>query len=151
MQRKIDLTWDCADAQVMAAFWKLALCYVDAPAPNPFKSRDEWLASFDVPEEEWHMGAWLCDPTGIGPSLSILTVPEAKVAKNRLHFDIRVTCDGDVNEQWRQLTVQVNEFVEAGGRVLQQFLNHHVVMADPEGNEFCVAFSIPDADQNNDH
>jgi hypothetical protein len=140
VQRTIDLTLDSADARVMAAFWKLALGYIDAPAPKPFKSRGEWLASFDVPEEEWHMGAWLCDPTGVGPRLSILTVPEAKVAKNRLHIDIRVTCEGDVKEQWRQLTAQVNDLVEAGGRILEEFVNHHVVMADPEGNEFCVAF-----------
>jgi predicted enzyme related to lactoylglutathione lyase len=29
--------------------------------------------------------------------------------------------------------------VEAGGRILGEFDGHHVVMADPEGNEFCVA------------
>ena len=141
MQRRIDLTWDCADAEVMAAFWKLALGYIDAPAPKPFRSRGEWLASHDVPEEEWHTGAWLCDPTGVGSDLSILTVPEAKVAKNRLHIDIRVNCEGGLNERWRQLTAQVNVLVEAGGRVLQEYLNDHVVMADPEGNEFCVAFT----------
>ena len=26
----------------------------------------------------------------------------------------------------------------AGGNVLQEFSGHHVVMTDPEGNEFCV-------------
>src|SRR5580704_8020278 len=88
MGRRIDLTMDCGNAQVLASFWKLALGYVDAPAPAPFASRGEWLASFDVPEEEWDSGAWLCDPDGIGPSLSILPVPEGKVAKNRLHMDI---------------------------------------------------------------
>jgi predicted enzyme related to lactoylglutathione lyase len=29
--------------------------------------------------------------------------------------------------------------VKAGGAVLQEFDGHHVMMADPEGNEFCVA------------
>jgi len=31
------------------------------------------------------------------------------------------------------------ELVAAGGNVLSTFDGHHVVMADPEGNEFCVA------------
>jgi Glyoxalase-like domain len=62
-------------------------------------------------------GAWLCDPEGVGPRLSLLRVPEPKVAKNRLHMDVRV----------------------AGATALQPFPGHHVVMADPEGNEFCVS------------
>jgi predicted enzyme related to lactoylglutathione lyase len=31
--------------------------------------------------------------------------------------------------------------VKAGGTVLEEFDGHHVMMADPEGNEFCVAAS----------
>jgi hypothetical protein len=29
--------------------------------------------------------------------------------------------------------------VKAGGTVLEEADGHHIVMADPEGNEFCVA------------
>ena len=35
MGRPIDLTLDCTDARVMASFWKLALGYLDEPAPAP--------------------------------------------------------------------------------------------------------------------
>jgi hypothetical protein len=141
MERPIDLTLDCADAGVMASFWKLALGYVDEPAPAPFKSRGEWLASFGGPEEDWTKGAWLCDPEGIGPRLSILPVPEVKVAKNRLHIDIRVPSDGSEDERWDRLSTLVGALLDAGGHVLHRFPKHHVVMADPEGNEFCVAFT----------
>jgi hypothetical protein len=141
VKRPIDLTFDCADAPVMAAFWKLALGYVDEPAPAPFKTRGEWLASHGVPEEEWGTGAWLCDPDGIGPRLSILPVPEAKVAKNRLHMDVRVSGQGSKEDRWRRLSALADELVGAGGTVLRPFKDHHVVMADPEGNEFCLGFA----------
>jgi len=144
MARRIDLTLDCADAPLLASFWKLALGYVDAPAPAPFADRAEWLASHGVPEEEWDEGAWLCDPDGAGPGLSILTVPEGKVAKNRLHMDVRVPGDGSDGERWARATALVDELVGAGGWVLHRVPLHHVVMADPEGNEFCVGMSGPD-------
>lgn len=141
MKRPIDLTFDCAHAPVMAAFWKLALGYVDAPPPAPFKSRGEWLASYGVPEEEWDTGAWLCDPDGVGPRLSILPVPEGKVAKNRLHMDVRVSDEGTEDDRWRRVMALAEVLVEAGGTVLHPFPMHHVVMADPEGNEFCLGYT----------
>jgi hypothetical protein len=141
MERPIDLTFDCTDAPVMATFWKLALGYIDEPAPAPFATRGEWLASHGVPEEEWDTGAWLCDPDGIGPRLSILPVRETMVAKNRLHMDIRVSGAGADDERWRRLTSFADTLVEAGGRIMVAFPMHHTVMADPEGNEFCVGFT----------
>jgi hypothetical protein len=146
MLSRIDLTLDCANAPVLATFWKLALGYVDEAPPTPFKSRGEWLMSFGVPEEEWDTAAWLCDPGGVGPRLAILPVPEGKVAKNRLHMDLRVSGEGTEDDRWDRVTAMVDELTEAGGRVLQRFPKHHVVMADPEGNEFCVAYYLPPDD-----
>ena len=40
---------------------------------------------------------------------------------------------------WPRILAKVDQLVAAGGRVLSTFDGHHVVMADPEGNEFCVA------------
>src|ERR1700722_8420383 len=140
MAQRIDLTFDCADASAVATFWKLALGYIDEPAPPPFKTRGEWLASFGVPEEEWGKGAWLCDPAGLGPRLSLLPVPERKVAKNRLHIDIRVSGQGTEDEIWDRIMALVNTLRAAGGQPVPK---HHVVMADPEGNEFCVGFLAP--------
>jgi catechol 2,3-dioxygenase-like lactoylglutathione lyase family enzyme len=137
---RFDLTLDCADAQLLAAFWKTALGYVDEPPPAPFTTREEWLAQFDLPEgESADDGAWLCDPDGVGPRLSILKVPEPKTAKNRLHIDVRVPGHGSAGERWARVRAEAGRLVEAGGTVLEEFGEHHVLMADPEGNEFCVA------------
>jgi glyoxalase superfamily protein len=138
MAAKIDLTFDCADARLLAEFWKTALGYVDEPPPAPFETREEWLAQFDLPEDDGD-GAWLCDPDGVGPRLGILQVPEPKTAKNRLHIDIRVPGHGGADERWARIRAESARLVRAGGTVLEEFDGHHVVMADPEGNEFCVA------------
>ncbi|RKE17219.1 VOC family protein [Streptomyces sp. TLI_171] len=140
MAAKIDLTLDCADARLLAEFWKSALGYVDEPPPAPFATREEWLAQFDLPEgESVDDGAWLCDPDGAGPRLAILKVPEPKTPKNRLHIDVRVPGHGSAGERWARIKAESERLVRAGGSVLQVFDGHHVVMADPEGNEFCVA------------
>ncbi|WP_158895522.1 VOC family protein [Amycolatopsis anabasis] len=140
MAARIDLTFDCADAQLLAAFWKTALGYVDEPPPAPFTTREEWLAQFDLPEDESvDDGAWLYDPDGVGPRLSILKVPEPKTAKNRLHIDIRVPGHGNPDERWARIKAESVRLVTAGGSVLAEDDGHHVVMADPEGDEFCVA------------
>ncbi|HZU11510.1 MAG TPA: VOC family protein [Chloroflexota bacterium] len=138
MTRKIGLTLDCANAPALAQFWKLALGYEDAPPPPPFTSREEWLAHYRVPEEEWDQGAWLHDPTGAGPRLSLLQVPEPKIAKNRLHIDVKVGGDGTEDERWARITEEADRLVAAGASVLQPFPRHHIVMSDPEGNEFCL-------------
>ncbi|MEV6303212.1 VOC family protein [Actinoplanes sp. NPDC051861] len=134
MTLRLDLTLDCADAERLAPFWKLALGYEDEPPPAPFATRAEWAASFGEPEEDEGGGAWLRDPSGAGPRLVLLDVPEPKTAKNRLHIDVRVG-----STAWADITAKADELVGAGGRVLATFDGHHVVMADPEGNEFCVA------------
>ncbi|MFJ9951534.1 VOC family protein [Kitasatospora sp. NPDC091207] len=140
MAARIDLTLDCADAQLLAGFWKTALGYIDEPPPPPFTTRAEWAAQFDLLEDDSEDdGAWLCDPDGVGPRLSILKVPEPKTAKNRLHVDVRVPGHGGAAERWARITAESERLVRAGGAVLEVFDGHHVVMADPEGNEFCVA------------
>ena len=93
MAVRIDLTLDCANAARLADFWKLALGYQVDPPPAPYATRQEWLQAVD-PGEDPDDGAWLCDPDGIGPRLSLLRVPEPKVAKNRLHLDLRVAGTG---------------------------------------------------------
>ncbi|WP_328860844.1 VOC family protein [Streptomyces sp. NBC_00306] len=139
MTARIDLTLDCTDAQRLAEFWKLALGYIDEPPPPPFATREEWLAQFDLPEDDEDDAAWLCDPQGAGPRLSILKVPEPKTAKNRLHIDIQVPGHGSDEERWSRIRAEADRLVAAGATVQHVFDGHHITMADPEGNEFCVA------------
>jgi hypothetical protein len=138
MAVRVDLTLDCANATTLAAFWRLALGYEDEPPPAPFATRRQWLQAAD-PGADPDDGAWLHDPAGVGPRLSLLRVPEPKSAKNRLHIDLRVAGTGTPEDRWARITSEVDRLTAAGATVLQRFPTHHVVMADPEGNEFCVA------------
>lgn len=68
---------------------------------------------------------------GGGPSLTFVPVPEAKAAKNRLHIDL----NPDDQE------AEVERLVNMGARrvdVGQADDATWAVLADPEGNEFCV-------------
>jgi hypothetical protein len=138
------ITFDCASAPVMAAFWKLALGYVDAPPPRGWDTWEDWLRHFDVPEDEWDDGASLVDPDGVAPRIGFLKVPEGKSVKNRIHLDVQV--GGGRDQPWaereQRISEKVRQLVDAGGTVLQEYRQRdgldHVVMADPEGNEFCV-------------
>jgi hypothetical protein len=127
---RIGLTFDCADAVRLAAFWKLALGYVDRPPPAPFATNEEWLISLGedpgLPED----GQWLCDPDGLGPAISLLRVPEPKTAKNRMHIDL--------NPDDRE--AEVERLVNMGARRVDigQGDVSWVTLADPDGNEFDV-------------
>jgi hypothetical protein len=138
------LTFDCARPRELAAFWTLALGYVQAPVPHGYPSWDAWLAAHGVPEEEWDDGAYLVDPAGTMPTLSFLRVPEPKTAKNRVHVDVKVSGGRDQPADLRRGRIEavVDRLVAAGAAVqcrdeLDGQLDH-VVMTDPEGNEFCV-------------
>ena len=138
------VTFDCASAATMAAFWKEALGYVDAPPPRGWDTWEDWLRHFEVPEDEWDDGASLVDPDGVAPRIGFLKVPEGKTAKNRIHLDVQVAGGRDQpwDERERRITAKVQQLVAAGGTVIEEYRERHgldhVVMADPEGNEFCV-------------
>lgn len=137
------ITVDCAEPGRVAAFWRVALGYVDAPVPEGFASREEWLARWEVPAEEWGDAAYLVDPQGVRPSMSLLRVPEPKAGKNRLHIDVKAGGRDQPQEvRWPSVVAMVRRLTAAGATVLHEVavggVPSHVVMADPEGNEFCV-------------
>ena len=144
MSARWSLTFDCADPAALAGFWRLALGYVEASPPEGFASWPAWFAHFGVPREEWDDGAYIEDPAGARPGISFLKVPESKVAKNRVHLDVQV--GGGRGEpwtvRWPRVTEAVDRLVAAGATVIREDVQDgtpdHVVMADPEGNEFCV-------------
>ena len=121
------LSGDAADPQRLAAFWKLALGYIDEDG-------------YDFPD-----GASLVDPEGRLPAISFLKVPEGKTAKNRLHIDIRVAAGQQVDRSQRTEWIRAKSaaLIDAGATVVneQSFDGYleGIVMQDPEGNEFCVA------------
>jgi hypothetical protein len=138
------LTFDCADPVALAAFWRLALGYVEASPPEGFANWPEWFTHWGVPPDEWNDGAYIEDPAGVRPGISFLKVPEAKVAKNRVHLDVQA--GGGRGEpwavRWPRVTAAVERLIAAGATAIredtQDGIPDHMVMADPEGNEFCV-------------
>ncbi|SDE65049.1 VOC family protein [Auraticoccus monumenti] len=138
------LTVDCSSPGRLAAFWAEALGYREAPPPEGFASRREWLVALEVPEEEWDDGAYLVDPEGRSPGLSFLRVPEARVDKNRLHLDLQVSGGRAVPAPTRAERIEATRarLEVAGATVLARHEQggrlDHLVLADPEGNEFCV-------------
>lgn len=132
MSAQIQITFDAADPPAQAAFWQLAMGYVEEPPPGDFATWEEFAAANDVPAEQMHHYGSAIDPEGKGPRLLFLKVPEGKVAKNRVHLDVLVDDPDD----------HVVRLVEAGGTKVEtrsEFGVTWTVMHDPEGNEFCVA------------
>jgi catechol 2,3-dioxygenase-like lactoylglutathione lyase family enzyme len=72
----------------------------------------------------------LRSPDGTGPDWLFLTVPDDKAVKNRIHFDF--TPDDQQAE--------VDRLIGLGARHVDigQGDQSWVVLADPEGNEFCI-------------
>jgi Glyoxalase-like domain len=138
------VTFDCGRPRELAAFWALALGYVEPPPPDGTASWEEWLVAQGVPEQEWHDAAYLRAPDESGPSLSFLRVPESKIAKNRVHLDVKVSGGRAQPADLRRTRIlaTVDSLVAAGATVLYHDepggTLDHVTLADPEGNEFCV-------------
>jgi Glyoxalase-like domain len=89
-----------------------------------------WAAVFgsDVDEESTSDKAFVEAAGWGGPNIWFNRVPEQKSAKNRVHFDLRAP--GAVADE-------VARLAGLGATMLDRH-EHNVVMADPEGNEFCV-------------
>jgi catechol 2,3-dioxygenase-like lactoylglutathione lyase family enzyme len=144
MTTRWTLTFDCSDVETMRRFWRVALGYVDPSPPEGWDTWKDWLRDQGVPEEEWPTGGALDDPDGALPDISFLQVPEGKTAKNRLHLDLQVSGGRHIDQAVRERLIEasVAELEQAGADVVRRDRGSsgldHVVMTDPEGNEFCV-------------
>ncbi|MDX6327140.1 MAG: hypothetical protein QOK15_3494 [Nocardioidaceae bacterium] len=143
MARQVQVTFDCGDPGALARFWAEVLGYrLDDPPPG-FGSWDEALDAWGVPPERRNDRSAVSDPDGVGPRLFFQRVPEGKSVKNRVHLDVRAAT-GLVGEQrMAALEAECRRLVGLGARRLQRFEPDamsagHVVMQDPEGNEFCL-------------
>ncbi len=143
------VTFDCLEPARLTQFWATALGYEVEPPPGGAPSWNSYWRSIGVPEDELDddvdAADSLIDPAGLGPRIWFQRVPEAKTIKNRLHLDLSRGGGRAVPLAQRRERVLAEEarLVAAGAqrlRVLEtEGLDHFgVVMADPEGNEFCI-------------
>jgi catechol 2,3-dioxygenase-like lactoylglutathione lyase family enzyme len=142
--RDVQITVDCADPAALATFWAQALGYeVQAPPPG-FATWDEALGAFGVPPERRNDASAAVDPEGSGPRLFFQRVPEGKQAKNRLHLDVRAAPGLEGDERMAALESEAERLIGLGASRLARHEPEpplgagHIVMADPEGNEFCL-------------
>lgn len=145
MAVKFQVAIDCADPAGLASFWATALDYVVPEPPGDFETWLEFLAANGVPEDQMNSASALEDPDGAGPRLYFQQVPEARAGKNRLHLDVRVAPPellGD--ERMAVLEAAADRLVTLGAARGERFEpsgieSGWIVMADPEGNEFCLS------------
>ncbi|MGD0985168.1 MAG: VOC family protein [Acidimicrobiales bacterium] len=107
---------DARDPSSIAGFWESAL---------------GWRRTHEEPDEVVLEPPAGGPEDGVVPDLLFLRVPEPKTVKNRLHLDLRPADQTREVERLESLgarRVSVGETPEATW----------VVLADPEGNEFCV-------------
>jgi hypothetical protein len=113
-------TIDCRNAYELSEWWKPVLGYVDLDGDPNLPGHEECM---------------VVDPE-TGHRLLFIEVPDAKVVKNRLHLDLRPRAASRDEE--------LVTLVEHGATVVADLRGAHgpgtgwVVLADPEGNEFCI-------------
>jgi catechol 2,3-dioxygenase-like lactoylglutathione lyase family enzyme len=144
MARDVQFTVDCADPARLAEFWAQALGYhVQAPPPG-FATWPEALEAFGVPPERHNDASAVVDPDGAGPRVFLQRVPEGKQVKNRVHLDVRAAPGLTGDERMAALDAEAERLEAIGATRLARVEPAppmgagHLVMADPEGNEFCL-------------
>lgn len=140
MVRRLQVAVDCADPDRLADFWVNVLSYVLDTPPAGYTSWHDFSEAVGGSDESWSA---VVDPAGNGPRILFHRVPEPKAGKNRLHLDVRVSAAGDVPTETRrrQVDAEVTRLRTVGGihlRTEQDEYDYFAVMADPEGNEFCI-------------
>ena len=113
----------------------LTIQCVTVDCHNPMLLAEFWCEMLD-----WQIGGqddesvWI-EPRNpelvVSPDILFLRTPDAKIVKNRMHFDLRPD----------QQIIEVERALALGARkadIGQTGEESWVVMADPEGNEFCI-------------
>jgi predicted enzyme related to lactoylglutathione lyase len=111
---------DAHDCELLARFWSSVL---------------GWRITYETDQE------WVIEPpegspeADVAPEILFVRVPDEKIVKNRLHFDLRP----------KDQDAEVRRILELGGTRADvgQGDVGWVVLADPERNEFCVLQPLP--------
>lgn len=118
---------------------------VDLPeGADPLAAWDAFLDRIGVPAQERNTRSALEDPEGHGPRIFFQKVPENKIAKNRVHLDVRAAPGLQGEERMAALEAECERLVALGATRVRRFEPEppmsagHIVMTDPEGNEFCL-------------
>lgn len=111
----LGLVLDCRDPERLAPFWESALGYVVAGTEGNYT---------------------LLTPTAdrdAGSRFVLQRVPEDKLGKNRMHIDLHTP---DIEGTAARLEALGGRRLAPG--TMSEFGETWILMADPEGNEFCI-------------
>jgi len=108
---------DCRDPAAVAGFWKLATGWVPGDSIAFLSAGSVSLRS----------------PAGVGPYLELLASADAKTVKNRIHLDVAPEPGEDQAAAVAALRAAGAAPVDIG-----QGSGSWIVLADPEGSEFCL-------------
>jgi catechol 2,3-dioxygenase-like lactoylglutathione lyase family enzyme len=118
---------DCHDVKAQSRWWADVLGWQVV-----YESDDEVVVAPSHLVDESRQ----IPPAERQPGLIFIPVPETKTLKNRLHIDLAPAKDDDQEAEVRRLESLGATRIDIGqGDVTW------VVLADPEGNEFCVLSS----------
>jgi hypothetical protein len=141
MATDFQVVLDCAAPHELADWWADALGWTVEAQDEAFIRRmidGGYATDAETTTHKgalvWKDGAAINSPDPGRPRVLFQFVPEGKTVKNRAHLDLRV---GDERRE-----AEVARLVAAGATELhrgRQGPHAWVTMADPEGNEFCLA------------
>ena len=141
MAHDVQIAVDCARPHELADWWAEALGWEVEPQDEAFIRR--MVAEGHASEEHtvrhrgalrWRSATALRSPDPGRPRVLFQAVPEPKTGKNRLHLDVHVGPERREAEVDRLLAMGATELWRKS-----QGTYSWVTLADPEGNEFCVA------------
>lgn len=137
----LQVVGDCDDPHELATWWAEALHWDVEPQDEDFIAsmvEQGFANESDVTtfrgRRVWAAGAAIVHPHGQFPRVLFQSVPEPKSVKNRVHWDLR-RHEGTASPE------DVERLITLGARRLgegRQGPHSWVVLADPEGNEFCM-------------
>jgi hypothetical protein len=122
------IVFDCAGPGVLARWWAETI-----PGYHLRPYTDEgiaWLREQGI-DDVMDDPSVVLDPDEAGPTIWFNKVPEPKVTKNRVHIDVNVVDDSEID----RLVARGASVLRPLGAVPDE---PWAVMADPEGNEFCA-------------
>jgi catechol 2,3-dioxygenase-like lactoylglutathione lyase family enzyme len=128
--RLTEVIIDCRDPARLASFWSAVLGYHVVFADD----------------EQVEIAAWEKEPPDLAqqvrrapgvPTIVFVVVPESKTIKNRVHLDVRPV-DVAYDDELRRLLDLGATHVDIGQGSVKW-----TVLADPEGNEFCLLGPLP--------
>ena len=117
-------TFDSLDAHAMSVFWGRVLGFAEDP---------------DDPNQPGDEECMISSADGVH-RLLFIQVPDAERGKNRVHLDLKPA--EDTRDEELERLLDLGAHVVADRRHTDG--SGWVVLADPEGNEFCILRSDPE-------